>query len=284
LTGQAIIKLFHDIGRRLICFFVAASLCSIAAAQQNAVETLSFASNALAQTETFTVVRPDHPPGPEGYPVLIILHGLGRNQKTLLEQPETRELMLHQKALIILPDSGRGWWIDSPAEGAKYDSMLMEVVAEVRRRFPVSAKKDEWGVLGWSMGGFGAVHFAERHPEVVNFVGSIIGLLDYPRADGLPEDQRFPIDTSVFGDDPPGWARENPSLHVRLLHGKDIVVVIGTAAFDRTMNENFVRSAASAGIPVEVQRIQGAHVFTTVASGLSILLPRAQAHFAQAMK
>ena len=50
------------------------------------------------------------------------------------------------------------------------------------------------------------------------------------------------------------------------------------------MNENFVRSAASAGIPVEVHRIQGAHVFTTVASGLGIILPRAQAHFAQAMK
>lgn len=264
---------------------MAAVLCNIAAAQQDPlVETVSFASNALAQTETFTIVRPNELPGPQGYPVLIILHGLGRNQKTLLEQPETRELMLHQKALIVLPDSGRGWWIDSPADGAKYDSMLMEVVAEVRRHFPVSTKKSEWGVLGWSMGGFGAVHFAEKHPQVVNFVGSIIGLLDYPRVDGLPDGQRFPINTSVFGTDASGWARENPLLHVRSLRGKDIVVVIGTEAFDRTMNENFVRSAISAGIPVEVHRIQGAHVFTTVASGLGIMLPRAQAHFAQAMK
>ena len=82
---------------------MAAVLCNIAAAQQDPlVETVSFASNALAQTETFTIVRPNELPGPQGYPVLIILHGLGRNQKTLLEQPETRELMLHQKALIVL--------------------------------------------------------------------------------------------------------------------------------------------------------------------------------------
>ena len=146
LTGQAIISLFPEAGRRLMCLLVAAGLSGIAAAQQSAlVETVSYASDALAQTETFTIVRPNEPPGPQGYPVLMILHGLGRNQKTLLEQPETRELILHQKALIVLPDSGRGWWIDSPADGAKYDSMLMEVVAEVRRRYPVSTKRTSGG-------------------------------------------------------------------------------------------------------------------------------------------
>ena len=121
----------------------------------------------------------------------------------------------------------------------------MEVVAEVRRHFPVSTKKSEWGVLGWSMGGFGAVHFAEKHPQVVNFVGSIIGLPITHGWTSLPDGQRFPINASVFGTDASGWARENPLLHVRSLRGKDIVVVIRTEAFDRTMNENFVRARPS---------------------------------------
>ena len=212
--------------------------------------------------------------------MLLVLHGLGRDQRTLLDQPDTHGLMMRQADLLVMPDSAKGWWIDSPV-GA-YDAMLMEVVGEVRRQFPVSRDSKHWGVIGWSMGGFGAMHFAEHHPEVVSFVGTIIGLLDFPRSEGLPENQRFTIDATVFGTDPEHWAGDNPSRHLASLTGKDIVLVLGEQAFDRTMNENFAKVALAAGLPVEIHRTVGAHVFSTVAAGLGILLPRAQVHFAQA--
>jgi pimeloyl-ACP methyl ester carboxylesterase len=260
-----------------LCIFLPAIAIRLADAQESErVQTVSFDCHALAVKTTFTIVKPEAPPGPGGYAVLIILHGLGRNQRTLLDQPETRDMILHQQALLVLPDSGRGWWIDSPVGGAKYDSMLMEVVGEVRKRFPVSTENKQWGVIGWSMGGFGAMHFAENHPEVVNFVGSIIGLLDYPRVDGLPEDQRFPISSEVFGTSTSGWALLNPSLHTNRLTGKRIVIVIGNQAFDRTMNENFLHAAMSTKLPVEAYRIDGSHTFPTVVSGLDILLERAR--------
>jgi S-formylglutathione hydrolase FrmB len=243
------------------------------------VPTVSFDSHALGHAATFTVIVPQQPAGVGGYSVLLVLHGLGRNQRTLLDQPETHDLMLRQNALLVMPDSGRGWWIDSDA--GRYDAMLLEVVAEVQREFPVSRDPTRWGVIGWSMGGFGAMRFAERHPEAVSFVGTIIGLLDFPRGD-LPKDQSFAIDARVFGADPSLWPRENPSQHLGALAGKDIVLVIGEQAFDRTMNENFLRAAVAAGLPVEAHRIPGGHLFPTVVAGLEILLPRAQEHFERA--
>lgn len=265
----------------LVCPCSANSRVVSTAATESRIVEITFHSAALNKSAVFSVILPEQRPPAGGYQVLIILHGHGRNHHTLLENEETLKLLTAQPYLIVLPDSGTGWWIDSQASGANYDGMLLDVIAEVKRRYPVNQSLSSWGVLGWSMGGFGAMHFSERHPECVSFVGSIIGLLDFPRVEGLPDGQRYPVDQSVFGAETEGWRRENPSQHVMKLAGKDLVVVIGKQAFDRTMNENFLNRARSAGLQLAVYRIEGSHDFPTVVNGLRILLPLAATHFRQ---
>ena len=247
----------------------------------NRTEDVTFFSTALNKNAEFSVVIPAQAPPAGGYSVLVILHGLGRTHRTLLENADTLALLEKQNYLIVLPDSGKGWWLDSTVSGAKYESMLTEVLQQVEQRYHVSTAPERWGIAGWSMGGFGAVHFAERHASRFGFVGSIIGLLDFPRTD-LPEGQNFRVDTSVFGSDAGAWGAENPSQHVKALAGKKVVVVIADEAFDRTMNENFLQQARVAGLQPEVVHIPGGHIFSSVAQGLEILLPRATSYFASA--
>jgi S-formylglutathione hydrolase FrmB len=263
----------------VLCFLSVFAASSFAPAQQTSsrIVDVSFNSAALRRTTSFTIVRPATDPPPTGYPVLVILHGLGRNHRTLIDNQDTLRLLLTEPYLIVLPDSQRGWWIDS--DSGKYESMLIEIIDKVKAEQPVSRVGKDWAILGWSMGGFGAVHFAENHPDSVGFVGSIIGHLDFPRSKGLPRDQQFPIDTKVFGDDRRQWEHQNPCHHAAALRNVVVAIIIANEAFDRTMNEDFLRCANQAHLLPEVTRIEGEHVFTSVEAGLDILLPRVARYF-----
>lgn len=265
-----------------LLWFVAAVSVAIGQQTTSRIPDVAFESAALHRVTSFTLVRPASDPPPSGYPVLIILHGLGRNHRTLIDNQDTRRLLLAQPYFIVLPDSGRGWWINS--EVGRYESMLLEVMKKVKKEQPVSPLRKDWAILGWSMGGFGAVHFAEDHPGRFGFVGSIIGLLDFPRIQGLPPDQRFPVDKRVFGDDPERWRQQNPCHHARTLRNMVVTTVIANEAFDRTMNENFLRCAMQARVWPEVTRIEGGHVFISVYKGLKVLLPRVARYFNETTK
>lgn len=68
---------------------------------------------------------------------------------------------------IVIPSGENGFWLDGLSTGRKYQTMLgVEMVHYVQRNFGLATKPEDTYLLGFSMGGFGALHTAFAYPEI----------------------------------------------------------------------------------------------------------------------
>src|SRR4030095_7482714 len=82
--------------------------------------------------------------------------------------------------IIITPEGNDGWDTDSATVPSHiYEShIVQEVSPDVEKRFPASNEREARAVGGLSMGGYGALKFAVKHPDMFVFAASLSGALD----------------------------------------------------------------------------------------------------------
>jgi S-formylglutathione hydrolase FrmB len=236
-----------------------------------------FPSAALHKKMAFNVVFPEnYSPAGTPWPVLFFLHGLGRNENTLIEDPESRQKLLAQPYVIVLPKGDNGWYFDSPFDPAfQYASYLNEVLALAGRVVNISAERSQRAIGGWSAGGFGSTWASLRHPDSFCTLATIIAVVDFP-APGV----RFPIQPKIFGTDPARWPEFNPLNRAAELKNFHILLVIGEKASDAVMNEHMSEALTAAGIPNETVKLPGGHTFPTVQGGVGPVLDFVRKHLA----
>lgn len=80
--------------------------------------------------------------------------------------------------IVALPDArsryGTGQYLDSPAVG-KYAGFVLDVVAHIDAKYPTRAERGQRAVLGKSSGGYGAMMFGMRRPDVFGLVADHSG-------------------------------------------------------------------------------------------------------------
>jgi len=182
------------------------------------VETVEQRSALLGRTLSYRVVLPPGyglaGAGATRYPVLYLLHGWGGGYESWLASSSLARYAAEHRLILVTPEGGKGWYTDG-ASGERYESyILRELIPEVDARFRTIAARRGRGVAGYSMGGYGALKFAFRHPETFAFAGSTSGALDA----AAREDEESLVRT--FGaagsptraeNDLPRLAREFPS-------------------------------------------------------------------------
>jgi len=234
------------------------------------IEEITFPSAALAREMKVVVVRPGEGGDPSACPVLYLLHGRCRHRRSLIDDPASCRALLEAQCWVVLPDGEDGWYSDTPV--GRYASNLTEVMQEIEAHYGLNPTPARRAIAGWSMGGYGAVRFAQSHPHRFGIVAAILGLLDFPREPVPPADQNYPVPADRFGADPAAWSAANPLRSIEALRGKAVLVVTGTDAFDRTMNVNFSVALSAAGIPHEYRLLPGSHTFPVVRDGLPLVL------------
>ena len=111
------------------------------------------------------------------FPVLYLLHGLTGHSSNWIEKTRVALYATHYDLFIVMVEGNDGWYTDSATVPAdRYESyILKELIPDVEKRFRVSQERTGRAVAGLSMGGYGAVKFGLKYPEMFGLVASMSG-------------------------------------------------------------------------------------------------------------
>lgn len=135
--------------------------------------------------QSFAVyVPPGYDASSARYPVVYLLHGIADSYETWTgawKIPEMLDRMIAAKAIapmiVVMPNAGNrflgSYYVNSPVTGRWADMIANEMVATVDAQFRTIAKAESRGVVGHSMGGYGAIRFGMERPDVFRAVYAI---------------------------------------------------------------------------------------------------------------
>ena len=79
---------------------------------------------------------------------------------------------------VVIPNGENSFWLDGPATGRKFATFVgVELVEYVRKTFNLAMTKEDTYIMGYSMGGFGALHTAFAYPETFSKVAALSSAL-----------------------------------------------------------------------------------------------------------
>ena len=165
----------------LALFLFGCFLIAMPAHAAGRAECRSVPSTILARAVAYCVLLP---PGYDlektrRYPVLYFLHGLGQNEQALLDSGGwnlIQDLWDEKQIgefLIVAPDGGRSFFINSRDGHQRYEDFLgKEFLPFIESHYRLREGRRNRGLSGVSMGGYGALHLAFRHPDLFGSVSA----------------------------------------------------------------------------------------------------------------
>ena len=239
--------------------------------QNQRVQTIQFESKLVGKTLPYNVVFPVTYNQPDSkakyYPVIYLLHGLTGHYTNWLEKTRLADYAAAYEFIIITPEGNDGWYTDSatvPTE--KYESyLLQELIPDVERRFRAAGDGRSRAIAGLSMGGYGAIKFGLKHPEMFALAASLSGAFSAASWDvkdpGVIRDsllQAFgPVNSETrAANDVPKLAREAKAKHTSLPY---IYVDCGAEDHLFADNREFISLLLELKIPHEFRELPGSH-------------------------
>ena len=160
--------------------------------------------NALRKATSCMVILPENA-GPGPFPVWYLLHGLSDNHTTWTRRTSLERYLENLPVIVVMPDGGRGFYTDSATEPAgAFETFILRDLREfIERTFQTRTDRAGRVISGLSMGGFGAIKLALKHPDLFCAAASHSGALW--RASELKEYRGSELQR-VFGENPAGGA------------------------------------------------------------------------------
>src|SRR5882762_9400175 len=186
--------------------------------------------------------------GTTRYPVLYLLHGgAGGNSAQWTTGGGAAEALTNNRPLItVMPDGGKvGWytnWVDQSQGAQRWrDFHVDQLIPWIDANLRTIASKSGRAIAGLSMGGFGAIRYAQDRPDLFAYAGSFSGAVDlsdqgtrHVVAEQAGQSGFNPA--GPFGSPYPPfdttWNALNPVSRAARLQGVGVAVYVGSGSND----------------------------------------------------
>jgi S-formylglutathione hydrolase FrmB len=138
-------------------------------------ESLYIKSAVLGRDIKYSVYLPyDYYSSNRLYPVLYLLHGYTDNEITWIQNGEVQitadKLITNKESvplIIIMPDGGLTWYINNYNDSIRYeDAFFLDFMPTIEKTYRIRFDKKFRAIGGLSMGGYGALLYSFKHPDV----------------------------------------------------------------------------------------------------------------------
>ena len=206
------------------------------------------------------------------YPVVYLLHGLMGHYNNWTDKTRVAAVSSSLGMITVTPEGEDGWYTDSASKASdKYESyIIQELIPEIDKKFRTIPNRPNRAIAGLSMGGFGAVKFGLKYPELFSLAGSFSGAIggatitekEFPGAIGRTIN-------SIFGPvGSPTRASNDPFSIIRTATPDKISKLpfiyldCGTEDFLFRNNRDFVALLVDKKVPHEYRQLPGEHNWT----------------------
>ena len=159
----------------LFFFCIILIYSSYAASGLRIMESVVMPSRILKQDVHFSICLPEnYYDVQQSFPVVYLLHGLGDNESSWLEYGQISQYA--DKAvkdgdaspmIFVMPEGFRTYYVNDYKGSFLYQDMFVnELVPLIDSLFRTIADRQHRAVMGYSMGGFGAMILHLKHPEI----------------------------------------------------------------------------------------------------------------------
>jgi len=142
---------------------------------------VTFRSAALGRDMQYRVISPAQPSS-ERLPVAYLLHGSGGGFRDWSNYSDVAQFA-ESGLLLVMPEGEFSYYTNAvdPPQDRFEDYIVRDLISDVENRFPAATGRKNRAIVGVSMGGFGAVKIALRHPDLFMFAAGISSAMDVPR-------------------------------------------------------------------------------------------------------
>ncbi len=218
----------------------------------------TFSSDCLKRQVSVEVLLPG---GAGPWATVYLLHGLGGGARSWGEEFGLVSLAREHRVALVMPDAAASYYVNLPGPHPQNyaDYVALELPERLEAACRIRADRSGRAVAGLSMGGYGAMMLALRHPERYAACASLSGSLyfaemDHPTGSEYPTQLMAEVDRDAFScfalaDRLAGGDAPRPAVHFNC----------GTGDHLLDCNRRFRNHLARLGIEHHYEEFPGEH-------------------------